>query len=579
MIKQRIGDLLVSRGLVEAKDIAQAVSAQAEIGGYIGETLIKIGAISEDDLVDVLAEQMQVEKLTASDLPEDTDDVLTALDQLRLSSRWLKAVDAAIWFADNKHEHAQLRVSVASLHPLSLELREGVEAALLQLDQPCKLDFRICTRVQLEQLHALIGNELSLDDGTDDVSMQRLKEMAQEAPVIDFVNRLFEASLKRNASDIHIEPYEHAFEVRLRVDGILQTQSTHPRAKFNAISSRIKLLSGMDIAEQRLPQDGRQSVRLGGEMLDLRVSSLPGTWGESLVLRLLRKEKTLPSLVGLGLEGQPARVMETARNYQNGVILVTGPTGSGKSTTLYRTLEELNDGLKKIITVEDPVEYDMPAITQVQIRADIGYTFARGLRAILRHDPDIVMVGEIRDGETASIAARAALTGHLVLSTLHTNSALGAIERLLDLGLEPFLIASSVRALAAQRLVRRLCPSCSVPEDGELGERMLQQVRNDGADLGTIGTEPANWKKAVGCEDCNHLGYVGRLGLYEAALIDPDLQQVIATSGKMSEISAAARRQGFLTLQEDGLLKARRGLTSLDEVIRVVGNREVEMAD
>ena len=577
MIEKRIGELLVARGLVTAGDVDQAVSAQSEIGGYIGETLIKIGAVSEDDLVLVLAEQMGVSLLSQEEVPDATHQITDAAKMLALTPRWLNAQNSVLWTATEDDR----TLVVASLHPLRPELRETLESAMAAASpdiRPERVTYRLATRIQLEQLQSAMGIDDPVDQGGDDVSMQRLKEMAQEAPVIDFVNRLFEASLKRNASDIHIEPYEHAFEVRLRVDGILSTLATHPRGKFNAIASRIKLLSGMDIAEQRLPQDGSQSVRLGGENLDLRVSSLPGTWGESLVLRLLRKEKSLPDLVGLGLSGQPARALDAARQFQNGVILVTGPTGSGKSTTLYRMLEDLNDGLRKIITVEDPVEYNMANITQVQIRADIGYTFARGLRAILRHDPDIVMVGEIRDGETAEIAARAALTGHLVLSTLHTNSALGAIERLMDLGLEPFLIASSVRAFAAQRLVRRLCDQCSLPAgSSSLGEQLLSTAIRNGADLATVMAEAPDWRAPHGCSVCNQSGYTGRLGLFEVALVDPQLQHAITQKASMSEIVAAARKKGFQTLMEDGLIKARRGLTSVEEVVRVVGARTEEV--
>lgn len=561
--------MLVERQLASLADIDQALAAQAQIGGFLGEILIKIGALSEDDLVVVLSEQMQVEILGAEGFPKDDGQVRDAIAVLGLAPRWLRAQEAVVWL--DGPSSAPTELVIASLHPLRPELREGVDVALNNCQLSLMPQYKLVTRIELEQLQATLEVEDAALGGDDDTSMQRLKEMAQEAPVIDFVNRLFDTSLKRDASDIHIEPYEHNFEVRLRVDGILSTLSSHPRGKFNAISSRIKLLSGMDIAEQRLPQDGRQSVRLNGENLDLRVSSLPGTWGESLVLRLLRKEKSLPDLSGLGLAGQPAEALDAARQFQNGVILVTGPTGSGKSTTLYRVLEDLNDGLRKIITVEDPVEYNMANITQVQIRSDIGYTFARGLRAILRHDPDIVMVGEIRDGETASIAARAALTGHLVLSTLHTNSALGAIERLLDLELEPFLIASSVRAFAAQRLVRRLCSHCATPEHSPLGERLIERAVADGADLKELMAETPNWSVPRGCTECGQSGYSGRLGLFEVALVGADLQEAITSGAPMKEIVAAARKQGFLTLMDDGLSKARRGMTSIDEVVRVIG--------
>lgn len=569
MIK-RLGEILIEHKLVSTDDVGQALVAQAEIGGMLGENLVRGGALSEDNLINVLSHQLQIGVLVEADVPRNADQIARAMNALNLSAGWLRAQNAIVFFGEVDDPDQTL--TVACLHPFKLEIRERIDQSLVRMKDRPFVRFLLASRIQLEQLQASLLDDDPVAGGDADLTMQRLKEMAQEAPVIDFVSRLFETSLKRNASDIHIEPYEHEFEIRVRIDGILSTLSTHPRMKFNAISSRIKLLSGMDIAEQRLPQDGRQSIRMGGENLDLRVSSLPGTWGESLVLRLLRKEQSLPDLEGLGLSGQPKQALEIARNNRNGVILITGPTGSGKSTTLYRTLEDLNDGLRKIITVEDPVEYNMANITQVQIRSEIGYTFARGLRAILRHDPDIVMVGEIRDGETAEIAARAALTGHLVFSTLHTNSALEAINRLLNLGLEPFLIASSVRALAAQRLVRRLCPHCATPANSDVGEQLIDQVITNGAIPEHVRPGMASWREAVGCKECDGIGYSGRLGLFEVALVDDAISMAIANRKNVSEILALARRNGFHTLLEDGLSKARAGLTSLDEVLRVVGN-------
>ncbi len=402
----------------------------------------------------------------------------------------------------------------------------------------------------------------------DDAS--RLREMAEEAPVIDFVNRVFEDALSRRASDIHIEPFESHFQIRFRIDGVLHQVQNLPRARFDAVASRIKLLSNMDIAERRLPQDGRQSVRFAGQDIDLRVSSLPGAWGESLVLRLLRKQMELPSLEGLGLQGQAMKVFRELISETNGVILVTGPTGSGKSTTLYRGLELVNDGEQKIITIEDPVEYDMAGITQVQARSEIGYTFAKGLRAILRQDPDVIMIGEIRDGETGSIAIQSALTGHLVLSTLHTNSAVSAIERLVDLGVEPFLVASALRGMIGQRLVRKLCTHCSEPasdSDSAFGERLLNEARDAGA-LGL--PEQGQWRTAKGCSRCAGQGYLGRIGVYEAARITSTLRSAINRRADETELLALLRPDGFLTMFEDGLLKAAQGETTVSEVLRVL---------
>ncbi|CAN0071097.1 unnamed protein product, partial [Chrysoparadoxa australica] len=388
------------------------------------------------------------------------------------------------------------------------------------------------------------GRVYSRDDMDD---ADRLREMAEEAPVIDFVNRVFEDALSRRASDIHIEPFEDHFQIRFRIDGVLNQVQNLPRARFDAVASRIKLLSNMDIAERRLPQDGRQSVRFAGQDIDLRVSSLPGAWGESLVLRLLRKQQELPSLEGLGLQGHAMKVFRELISESNGVVLVTGPTGSGKSTTLYRGLELVNDGEQKIITIEDPVEYDMAGITQVQARSEIGYTFAKGLRAILRQDPDVIMIGEIRDGETGAIAIQSALTGHLVFSTLHTNSSLSAIERLVDLGVEPFLVASALRGLIGQRLVRKLCAHCAEPAaagDAVLGEQLLQEARQDGA-LGLPQT--AQWCSAKGCARCGGQGYQGRLGVYEAARITPELRSAINKRANETELLRLARKDGFLT--------------------------------
>lgn len=411
---------------------------------------------------------------------------------------------------------------------------------------------------------------MSADD-VDDLS--RLREMAEEAPVIDLVNGMFEDALRQGASDIHIEPFENHVQIRFRIDGVLRTMNTLPRGRFDAVASRVKLLSGMDIAERRLPQDGRQSVRFAGQDIDLRVSSLPGAWGESIVLRLLRKQQSLPSLEGLGLEDRSMQAFQALLEERNGVILVTGPTGSGKSTTLYRGLEGVNDGQRKIITIEDPVEYDMDGVTQVQARADIGYTFARGLRAILRQDPDVIMIGEIRDGETAAIAIQAALTGHLVFSTLHTNTALAAVERLVDLGVEPFLVSASLRGLMGQRLVRRLCEHCSVPAGPDAmaeGAARLDEVRRAGADLPDSVLRPA-MARGPGCARCSDTGYAGRVAVYEVARFTSALRHVVGENRPEAELIAAARQDGFLTMYEDGLVKAAKGYTSIAEVVRVLG--------
>ena len=575
-----IGQSLLAQGLITERDIEQALAYQDEVGGLIGQALLRLGALAEDGLLEALSAQLDAPILDSAAASQLESHVENAISALGAPAAWWMAREAVVWFdGENSLTGAPSRLCLAARNPFNMELREVIESRLTQFAEAngwraedIAISIHLASNAVLEMAIGRLGGggaeSDSLYAATD---AARLREMAEEAPVIDFVNRVFSGALKDAASDIHIEPFEHVFHVRYRVDGVLHTRETQPRAKFDAVASRVKLLSGMDIAERRLPQDGRQSVRFAGQDLDLRVSSLPGTWGESLVLRLLRKERNLPDLAGLGLIGRSRDVLSDLIKNPNGVILVTGPTGSGKSTTLYRALEEVNDGVRKIITIEDPVEYDMSGITQIPVKADIGYTFARGLRAILRQDPDVIMVGEIRDGETAAVAAQAALTGHLVFSTLHTNSALGGVARLTDLGLEPFLVASATRGFAAQRLVRRLCEHCAEPVSGTAGEAMIETAIREGAHFRHALNEPAQWREARGCSACGGTGYRGRIAIFEAAMVDERLHDAILARSSLSELQAAARQQGFLTLMEDGLLKARAGLTSLSEVLRVAG--------
>ena len=348
---------------------------------------------------------------------------------------------------------------------------------------------------------------------------------------------------------------------------MLYTRLQLPRERFDAVASRLKLISGMDIAERRLPQDGRLSVRASGQAMDVRASALPGVHGESIVLRLLPKERRDLGLERLGMAGDHLELLAAWSREAHGIVLVTGPTGSGKSTTLYATLAAADDGRKKIITVEDPVEFQLPGITQIQTHADIGLTFAGALRSILRQDPDVIMVGEIRDRETAEIAIQSALTGHLVLSTVHTNDSLGAFTRLIDMGVEPFLVATPLKGLQAQRLVRRLCPHCAKPASqvlpaiAEEAGRWAARVLGDG--------EAPAWREAVGCPECQHTGYRGRIGIYELVPVDEAMQQAVVSGASHQQLRAMARERGYRFLREDGLIKAWQGLTSVDEVLRV----------
>lgn len=564
-----LSDHLLKDNIVTKADIDQARRLQVETGGLFSHALLRLGAISEDDLLAAESQLYGLPQLKITDLPQDETLYVSAREKLEISLDWLSSRQAIIW----QDSQDDTKIGLIAANPLDSELNETAEVQAHAA--ACSLCLYIAPRQIIETAldrQSLGGIKSGSSDNYEGNDAQRLREMAEEAPVIDFVNQIFSEALKDKASDIHIEPFEDRFDVRFRVDGVLNLKQTRPKGQFDAVASRVKLLSGMDIAERRLPQDGRQTIRFAGQDIDLRVSSLPGSWGESLVLRLLTKDSELPDLEALGLEGRSGGVFQSLLSQPNGVILVTGPTGSGKSTTLYRGLQGLNDGIKKIITIEDPVEYDMDGIIQIQTNANIGYDFAKGLRAILRQDPDIIMVGEIRDGETATIAAQAALTGHLVLSTLHTNSALAAIARLIDIGLEPFMITSAVRGLAAQRLVRKICAHCSVPaKDPDAYESKLWALIGEGHDLSRTLTGAAAWRDAQGCEHCGQTGYTGRLAIFEVARMTDDLAEGVQRGDNLQTLMITARKDGFLTLLEDGLLKARRGDTSLTEIMRVCG--------
>lgn len=623
---KRIGAMLMDLELISDKDLSQALAMQQEVGGLLGQALLRLGAITEENLLSTLSKQLELAVVDPLTLPVDIADFQNTAKRLGLSAQWFESHQAFAWFEqfDLVGEEAQdnelpgnelqanelqaselqgsettpaiipVRLKVIAQDPLNLALRETIDlistaplvnphnrASDMDVSEGARssqydiveVEYLLAPNQILETYLSQLKRHALGGDGDDDLTdTARLREMAEEAPVIDFVNNVFAVALKEKASDIHIEAFEHAFQVRYRIDGILHKRQNQSRTKFDAIASRIKLIAGMDIAERRIPQDGRHTFRFAGNDIDLRVSSVPSTWGESLVLRLLRKQTELPDLKGLGLTGRSGRILEELISLPNGVLLVTGPTGSGKSTTLYRSLEKINNGHRKIITIEDPVEYDIDGIPQIQVNADIGYDFANGLRAILRQDPDVIMVGEIRDGETAGIAAQAALTGHFVLSTLHTNSSLAAITRLEDIGLERFLISDAVRGLMAQRLVRKVCDHCSIPETNPQGSALCDELQATGIDLEGALDGPAKWTKAVGCDFCDHTGYSGRMAVFEVAKLEDDLTQAVIDGASLSELFTIARKQGFLTLFEDGLLKARAGHTTLTEVRRVCGS-------
>lgn len=556
----RLGDLLIAEGLVSRADVAKALTFQQQFGGRLGSVLVRLGSISEESLLPVLSRQLGMPLLTPADWPAEPEMFTAVLAASGLPQDWWVDQGVVAWMTGDG------RVLVVARDPLSPFLSEILERQL------CDLPWSWClARAQdvdrlLEQLARQRGDE---DVDGDDVS--HLRELAEEAPVIELVNNMLAQAMDQRASDVHVEPEEQLFNVRLRIDGILHTRMTLPASRYPAVASRIKLISGMDIAERRMPQDGRLSARVSGREMDIRVSSVPAVHGESLVMRLLPKERQDLSLERLGLSSRDLGLFRTWVREPHGIVLVTGPTGSGKSTTLYAVLEEMNQRDRKMITVEDPVEYQVGGVTQIQANADIGYTFARALRAILRQDPDVIMIGEIRDLETAEIAVQSALTGHLVLSTLHTNDAVSAFTRLIDMGVEPFLVASSVRAVQAQRLVRRLCPKCSVPDAPPLAPIHASIAPWTDAD------EPADWRRAVGCPVCQGTGYLGRLGIYELVDVTPAMQELVLQSATAERMREQADREGARTLRVDGLLKARQGLTTVEEVARVTGGMPADI--
>lgn len=552
-----LGAMLIDQGLISEHDLDKALNLQAQIGGRTGAILIRIGALSEQALLEVLSEQLNLAVLSFNDYPSDYEAVGAFLSATGVDRDWWLDQEVLAWEAPE----GRVRCIARDL------LDNSVAEVLERVFGSERLDRLLTRGHDLERALDAFGSQQRVAaGGTGDP--EQLRELADEAPVIEFVNNMIAQAFDQGASDIHLEPEEHVVQVRIRIDGVLYNRFTLPISRFSAIASRLKLVSGMDIAEQRLPQDGHLDTRVSGEALDIRVSALPGVYGESIVMRLLPKERKRLALDTLGLSIDNLANLQRWVKEPHGIILVTGPTGSGKSTTLYSVLETISDGERKIITVEDPVEYRLPGITQVQTLDEIDFTFARALRSILRQDPDVIMIGEIRDGETAEIAIQSSLTGHMVLSTLHTNDAISAFTRLIDMGVEPFLVATPIRAVMAQRLVRRLCAHCSTPAGPPVDEVLRVVAAASGASDAPI----PRWREPVGCEQCQGTGFRGRVGIHELVPVGPEMQQGIVSGAATVDLREIARRQGVLTLREDGFLKAAQGVTTVEEVLRVTAS-------
>ena len=521
--------------------------------------LVRMGALSEELLYQHLSEYTGLPLLTDDELHHAQSTFHSTITQWEILPHWCQSQGMIIW--SNEETGVTCCASKETLNASVLEV--------LRLKAPAAtpLQFALVRPSSFEAFYAALERREPKMAMSGDV--MHLRELAEEGPIIELVNTVLSQAVTRRASDIHVEPGEYEFAIRLRVDGVMQDLSRFPLDKFDATVCRIKILSQLDIAERRLPQDGRMTARVNSEVFDVRVSVLPSAMGESVVMRLLRQDRKPYHLEDLGMMPDHAALFKRWIKMPNGIVLVTGPTGSGKTTTLYTALDIGNDGLNKIITVEDPVEYRLQGISQIQVNADIGFTFASALRSILRHDPDVVLIGEIRDQETASIAVQSALTGHLVFSTLHTNSAAGAVTRLVDMGIEPFLLGSSLKGVMAQRLVRCLCEECAQPAEisQETHRVLLEGVRHWKKKL----VEKPQLRQPVGCRACNHTGFAGRVAIYELFEVDATLQHQILSHASEAEIVRYLRENQVRSLRDDGMLKVWQGITTVEEVLSLAG--------
>jgi type IV pilus assembly protein PilB len=552
--KGRLGEILIARGQITPEQLEEALELQKQSGELIGQILIKLGYVTENEVLHALGEQLGLPVVTITD--QSVDPV--ALGQVPSE------------FA-MRHQLIPLRsedhtITVAMANPLDVQPLDD-----LRLVTGCEIKPAIASPSEIKRAIEQFYMEKMIQDISEqeaDITAEEapdiadLQRMATEALVIQLVNLIIHQAVQERASDIHIEPFERELRVRYRIDGVLREVQAPPKRLHPAIVSRIKILADMNIAERRLPQDGRIQLRVSGRRIDIRVSTIPTLYGESVVMRILDKSMGLLTLEELGMQDQALEQFRRLISVPHGMILVTGPTGSGKSTSLYAALMEIYSVEKKIITIEDPVEYQLPGVNQIQVRPNIGLTFASGLRHIVRQDPDVIMVGEIRDPETADIAINAALTGHLVFSTLHTNDAAGAITRLLDMGVEPYLVASTLIGSIAQRLVRRICPKCKTPTT--VRPEYLRQIGLTPEDL-----NGRTLYAGAGCEECGRTGYKGRIGVFEMLTIDDEIRRMIVERASATVIKQYAVSKGMTTLLGDGREKVLEGISTVDEVLRV----------
>jgi type IV pilus assembly protein PilB len=569
----QIGELLVRENFITAEQLETALKHQRQNGGRLGSILINLGLVDDDDITSVLSRQYGVPSINLAYF--EIDPSVIKLIPVETARKYLviplSRVGSTLTIATADPTNVFAMDDVKFMTGFNVEPVVASETSILEALEKY---YGTVHSIELKKVYEEIaqvekdGFELNLETGGEEeehVSIDELQRSSEEAPIIKLVNLILSDSLKKGASDIHIEPYEKDFRVRFRIDGILYNMMSPPLRLRDAIISRIKIMAKMDISEKRLPQDGRIKIRTTFDSkrkeIDYRISSLPTLFGEKIVMRILDRDNLPLDMSKLGFEEASLKRVEAGILKPYGMVLVTGPTGSGKTSTLYAALNRLNTPETNIMTAEDPVEYNFRGINQVQIKEQIGLTFAAALRSFLRQDPNIILVGEIRDFETTEIAIKAALTGHLVLSTVHTNDAPSTISRLLNMGIEPFLVATSVHLICAQRLIRKICNECKAEVKTPIQTLVnIGFSQEEAKNIQTFGGQ--------GCRTCNSTGYKGRVGLYEAMDISEDIQELILVGASAREIKRKAIEEGMLTLRQSGLAKIKAGVTTLEEVLR-----------
>lgn len=568
----RIGEMLVQAGIINKEDLEKALRKQKESGKRLGSILVEMGLIDEKTLVKFLARQLGFPPVDLSTLKLIPQDVLKLIPaemayryQVLPLGRKGNTLFVAMVDPTNIAAIEEIKFSTRLEVSPAIALESALNEALRKFYPEMET---IIASTRFEETHekdeiSAVAEDIEfMEIEGEEERIEDLKKLGEDTTVTKLVNHIIFQAVKMGASDIHIEPYERTLRIRYRIDGVLREVMTPPYFMKAGIVSRIKLLSDMDIAERRKPQDGRINMKIDNRVIDFRVSVIPTVYGEKVVMRILDKTGLQLDLTKLGFEPDDLEKFERAIRSPYGIILVTGPTGSGKTTTLYSALSTINTPDKQILTVEDPVEYNIEGINQVQVNREVGLDFAEALRAFLRQSPDVILVGEIRDHETAEIAIRAALTGHLVFSTIHTNDAPTTIDRLVDLGIKPYLIASAVILIQAQRLVRKICKNCM--EEVEYDEKIIKELGVSDEILKDI-----KFYKGRGCEVCGRTGYKGRIAIFEVMPITPKLRELILKGASSDEIREAAREEGMRTLREDGIIKIKKGITTVEEVLRI----------